>query len=66
MKGRDYMGDLGIHWKITLKWTLNMIEQCTLDHLAQYKGQWWNFFEHGTEPSGPIKGMEFLHQVSDY
>jgi hypothetical protein len=24
------------------------------------------YCEHGNEPSGPIKGLEFLDQLSDY
>jgi hypothetical protein len=34
-------------------------------HLAQDRGHWW-VCEHGNGSLGPIKGREFLGQLSDY
>jgi hypothetical protein len=34
-------------------------------HLAQDRGQWAGSCQHGNEPSGSIKGGEFLDYLSD-
>jgi hypothetical protein len=35
-----------------------------LIHLAQDRDQWWvGFYEHGKEPSGSIKYLEFLVEL---
>jgi hypothetical protein len=35
-------------------------------HLAKDRGLWWVLVTHGNEPSGSIKGGEFLDKLSDY
>jgi hypothetical protein len=33
-------------------------------HLVQDRDHWWTFCEHGNEPSGSVKSMEFLDIVT--
>jgi hypothetical protein len=59
------LGDLGIDGRIRLKFILNKLGKRTLTGFI-----WLRIVagscEHGNEPSGSIKGKEFLDQLSDY
>jgi hypothetical protein len=48
--------DLDIHGRIILKWILKRFGGCGLDS----SGSEWGSCGHGNEPSGSIKGREFL------
>jgi hypothetical protein len=43
-----------------------MVERCGLDASDAGQGPAAGFCEHGNEPSGSIKGWEFLDQLSNY
>jgi hypothetical protein len=52
--------DLGINAMVILKWILNGVGRCELDPPASGKGPVGGPCEHSNEPSGSIKGGEFL------
>jgi hypothetical protein len=43
-----------------------MVGRCGLDASASGQGPVTGCCEHGNEPSGSIKGGEFLDKMSDY
>jgi hypothetical protein len=62
LRGRDHSEDLGVD-RIILKWILgNRIGGCGLDSLGL--GPMADYCKHGNEPSGSIKGGEFLDSSS--
>jgi len=59
--GRDYSEDLGVDGKMILEWILGKrIGDCGLDLSRPGYGPVARCFEHGAEPSGSMKGEEFL------
>jgi hypothetical protein len=61
LKGRDHSEDLGIDGKIILKWIFRIVGE-GLD--SSGSGLVAGSCEHGNEPSGFIKGREFLDKLS--
>jgi hypothetical protein len=43
LKRRHYQEDLGIGWRITLRWTSGGIDGVNWIRLAQDRFQWWAF-----------------------
>jgi len=60
MKGRDHLADLGVHWRIMLEWILDRVRGCGLEVFGLGQAAVAGCCEHGNEPSGSIKGGEFL------
>jgi hypothetical protein len=59
------MGDLGIDVSIILKFVINMACGWELNSSGSRHWSVAGSCEHGNEPSGSIKGTEFLDQLSD-
>jgi hypothetical protein len=60
-EGKRRLGRPGCRWE-DIRMDLREIGSEGVDwiHLAQDRGQWGGGCEHGNEPSGSIKGGEFL------
>jgi hypothetical protein len=65
LKGREYLGKVGVD-KIILKWILkNMVCQCATDSSGSRQEPVAESYEYGNEPSGSIKDGKF-DQLSNY
>jgi len=60
-EGRRLLEDLCVYGRIILEWILgDGVGRCGLDSSVSRQGPVASCFEHGDEPSGSIKGVEFL------
>jgi hypothetical protein len=63
----DFLKDLGIYRRIILKLILEKLGgRSGLDSSGSGYRQVVGSCKHGTEPSGSIKGKQFLEQLSNY
>jgi hypothetical protein len=60
MKGRDHLEELSVDGKIILEWILDRVRGCGLEVFGLGQAAVAGCSEHGNEPSGSIKGGEFL------
>jgi hypothetical protein len=65
LKERDHLGDLGIGWRIILKWILNRVRGCRLNSTGLGYSLMVGSCKHGNEPLGSIKSEKLIDQLSD-
>jgi hypothetical protein len=67
-EGKNQLEDLGVCWRITLKWILkiNRVWGCGLNPSGLVQYPVIGCCEHGNETSGSMKRGEFLGQLSNY
>jgi hypothetical protein len=61
-EGKTPLGSSRCRWEDNIRMDLSEIGWGGMDwiHLAQDRSQWLSSCEHGNEPSGSIKGGEYL------
>jgi hypothetical protein len=68
LEGKRLFGKSRHRWKDNNQMDFSEIRWVGVNwmHLAQYRDQWQYLYEHGNEPSGSIKGREFIDRLWDY
>jgi hypothetical protein len=65
LKGREHVEDLGVDESIILGWIFEKLGgSCGLSASGSGQKQVASYCEHDNEPSGSIKGGEFLDYLS--
>jgi len=62
----DHLDELGVAWRIILKYMLNSVRGCGLDLPGSGHGPMAGSCGYNNKHSGNFKGCEFQEQLSDY